>query len=40
LSPFDADEADRIDEMLTRAVSAVEVLITEGLQSAMNRFNA
>jgi len=40
LSPFDADEVDRIDEMLTRAVSAVEVLITEGLQSAMNRFNA
>jgi PTH1 family peptidyl-tRNA hydrolase len=40
LSPFDAAEAALIDAALTRAVDAVEVLIVDGVERAMNLFNA
>ncbi len=40
LSPFDVAEEPLIDAALTRAVDAVEVLIVDGVERAMNRFNA
>ena len=40
LNPFTPEEAGVVDEMLVRAASSIEVIITEGVESAMNRFNA
>jgi PTH1 family peptidyl-tRNA hydrolase len=40
LSPFSSDDRVRIDPCLNRAVEAVEYLLTEGLEAAMNRYNA
>jgi PTH1 family peptidyl-tRNA hydrolase len=40
LSPFAVDEGESVEEMLTRAADSIEVIIAEGMDSAMNRFNA
>lgn len=39
LSPFSPQERTIIEEALQRAADAVEAVIAEGVQSAMNRFN-
>jgi len=39
LGPFGAGEAENLEDMLERAVTCLEVLVEEGLESAMNRFN-
>lgn len=39
LSPFSQDETSCVDEMLERGVRAVETIVAEGLDAAMNRFN-
>jgi PTH1 family peptidyl-tRNA hydrolase len=39
LSPFTADEQAQLDTVIERAADAVEVLINDGLEMAMNRFN-
>ncbi len=39
LEPFDDDEADALDEMLKSGVAAIETIITDGVATAMNRFN-
>jgi PTH1 family peptidyl-tRNA hydrolase len=40
LSRFSPQEQPIIDEALQSAADAVEAIITEGVQAAMNRFNA
>ena len=40
LSPFFASEISTLEEVLSRAVEALEVWILEGPTAAMNRFNA
>lgn len=40
LSPFSEDETPVLDDMLSRAASSVEAIITGGVESAMNSFNA
>lgn len=39
LSPFDEHELTAVDTTLSRAVAAIELLLSQGLASAMNRFN-
>ncbi len=39
LTPFREDEDDAMHTALTRAADAVETVLREGLQAAMNRFN-
>jgi PTH1 family peptidyl-tRNA hydrolase len=39
LSPFDADQEPLIDEALDRAHDAVITFVTDGVVTAMNRFN-
>lgn len=39
LGPFDATERPLIEEAVGRAVQAVEMVMAEGLDAAMNRFN-
>ncbi|MFQ6098134.1 MAG: aminoacyl-tRNA hydrolase [Armatimonadota bacterium] len=39
LSPFKRAEEPLVDEAVSRAVSAVRVTLTHGLESAMNEFN-
>jgi PTH1 family peptidyl-tRNA hydrolase len=39
LSPFSPDDQLRIEPALSRAVEALESLLTEGEAAAMNRFN-
>ncbi|MEN8614588.1 aminoacyl-tRNA hydrolase [Dehalogenimonas sp. THU2] len=39
LSDFDAIDRKIADEAVTRAVEAIEVMIEDGLEAAMNRFN-
>ncbi len=39
LSPFPQDLLPRIDAVLERAVSALDCLLVEGVDAAMNRFN-
>jgi PTH1 family peptidyl-tRNA hydrolase len=39
LSPFDADQEPLIDEALDRAHDAVITFVTDGIVTAMNRFN-
>lgn len=39
LEPLAGDEFQKMDETVDRASDAVECLLTNGLQSAMNRFN-
>ncbi len=40
LAPFDAEQQAGLTEVLERAADAVEVILTDGVQLAMNRFNA
>lgn len=40
LGSFSAAERPLIEEALTRAVEAVEVVLAEGMEAAMNKFNA
>lgn len=40
LSPFTKDEQSAVDEMLSRGKEAVELLMTSGIDQAMNRFNS
>jgi PTH1 family peptidyl-tRNA hydrolase len=40
LTPFDADERAVADELETQAAEAIEVLIRDGVQRAMEKFNA
>lgn len=40
LTPFSKEEQSAVGEMLCRGKEAVEVLITGGIDQAMNRFNA
>jgi len=39
LGPFDKHEGERIQGAVERAADAVEVLVHEGLETAMNRYN-
>jgi PTH1 family peptidyl-tRNA hydrolase len=39
LSPFDATDGPAIDSAICRAADAVESVLREGCQAAMNRFN-
>lgn len=39
LSPFSPEELDKVTQVLDRAVSALECLMREGPEAAMNRFN-
>ena len=39
LSPFEPEERDWLDEFIGRGVGAVETLLSDGIQQAMNRFN-
>ncbi len=39
LSPFPQDLLPRVDAVLDRAASALECLLVEGVEAAMNRFN-
>lgn len=40
LSKFKADEIKLMQEVISKAASAIECMIGEGVESAMNRFNA
>jgi len=40
LSPFTADEREAAADSVIRAADAVETFVTEGIEAAMNRFNA
>jgi PTH1 family peptidyl-tRNA hydrolase len=40
LSPFARSERERAEEMVERAADAVECVLAEGLEAAMNRYNA
>jgi PTH1 family peptidyl-tRNA hydrolase len=39
LSPFSAMERNKLDEVLTNSLKAVETLVSRGTQQAMNEFN-
>jgi PTH1 family peptidyl-tRNA hydrolase len=39
LEPFSDDEAERLPDVLERAVRAMECVMAEGIEAAMNRFN-
>jgi len=39
LEPFDLEEGEEVEEMLSRASAAVEAMTGEGLERAMNAFN-
>jgi PTH1 family peptidyl-tRNA hydrolase len=39
LATFDADERPIVAETVSRAADAVELFVTEGIMSVMNRFN-
>lgn len=39
LSPFEADERETAEQMVARAAEAIEVLLRDGIQRAMERFN-
>ncbi len=39
LSPFEPEEEPAADEMTLRAAQAVECILAEGLETAMNKFN-
>lgn len=39
LSPFPRDELEKVESMLERAVQALECLLLEGIEAAMNHFN-
>lgn len=40
LAPFDAEQQAGLSEVLERAADAIEAILTDGVQLAMNRFNA
>jgi PTH1 family peptidyl-tRNA hydrolase len=40
LAPFDAGQRAALPELLDRAADAVEAILVDGVQPAMNRFNA
>ncbi|MCL4684284.1 aminoacyl-tRNA hydrolase [Myxococcota bacterium] len=40
LAPFDAGQRAALPELLDRAADAVEAILVDGVQRAMNRFNA
>lgn len=40
LSPFTEQERDLLPEIVERALSALETVLSEGLEEAMNRFNS
>ena len=40
LARFDADEAADVERVIGRAADAAEVVVTDGVEMAMNRFNA
>ena len=39
LSPFIGEEAESVEDLLERAVAAIETAVGDGLDAAMNRFN-
>lgn len=39
LSPFGADEAEIVEEVVERAANACETWLTDGIEAAMNQFN-
>ncbi|MBO6577134.1 MAG: aminoacyl-tRNA hydrolase [Rhodothermales bacterium] len=39
LSPFDAEEKDLLDDVLTQSMNAALTFVTDGINVAMNRFN-
>jgi PTH1 family peptidyl-tRNA hydrolase len=39
LQPFGREEAERVEELGTRAVAALELFIQAGIEAAMNRYN-
>ncbi len=40
LAPFDAEQAEALDARLDAAADAIEAVLREGVETAMNRFNA
>ena len=40
LAPFDAEQQAGLSEALERAADAIEAILTDGVELAMNRFNA
>lgn len=40
LSPFSASETEALDQMLAKGADSLEVIIKEGIERAMNSFNA
>jgi PTH1 family peptidyl-tRNA hydrolase len=39
LSPFNSEEKDMLKQMLDRAKQAVDVILKDGIEKAMNKFN-
>jgi len=39
LSPFEPEEQEHVDELVTRAADAVLAILHDGIDDAMNRFN-
>jgi peptidyl-tRNA hydrolase len=39
LKPFTGDEKKQLTDVFERAKESIEVLVSEGLEKAMNRFN-
>lgn len=39
LEPFSDEETERLPDILDRAIRAVECVVAEGIEAAMNRFN-
>ena len=40
LARFDADELADVERVIARAADAAETFVTDGIEMAMNRFNA
>ncbi|MBI2412453.1 MAG: aminoacyl-tRNA hydrolase [Deltaproteobacteria bacterium] len=40
LSPFEPEEKAAVEEMLSKALAALEAVVAEGMDLAMNRFNS
>jgi PTH1 family peptidyl-tRNA hydrolase len=39
LAPFDPEEKDEVKKLIKKTVKAMELALTQGLESAMNKFN-
>jgi PTH1 family peptidyl-tRNA hydrolase len=39
LSRFSKDERTKVDDAIVRAAEAIETIVTDGIDTAMNRYN-